>query len=275
MFRRTDTYFTAMSTHLPLQDPTTRGRRRKYEEMMSQSLYDDFHQAIVPTSAMHTSKKPKLMTVPHGQPSESTMSSPPTTTIPDYSNVLFSPEEEASIRRQPGRRRNYEERMDLPSSISMMPMSRQGASVASTGSPNSSRSTMMSDNEERDVMLASAMKRLKTSDAQTPIPSVDVRSLQDAREIIAELMHERAMREKRMKDLNRVVSELNSINSTLRQQNMQLNETLRQTQVESANKDIRIRQLQTERSRCQDQLRRMSESIQALVVSKQSPYSYA
>lgn len=99
-------------------------------------------------------------------------------------------------------------------------------------------------------------------------PPINIFSVEQAREMIAELLHQRQMREKQMRDRNRLVQELHDqlnniqqVNAQMRQFYMGTVESLQQERQRSTEKDIVIRQLQHERDQCRNQLQQWAQMI--------------
>jgi len=128
-----------------------------------------------------------------------------------------------------------------------------------------------------DASSNSFLPKRGKHDEIVAVPPVHVPSMEHALHMIAELMHNQAMREKRIQSLNRVVQELHATNQQLRTSNAQASAELLHARtdlqsryLELQEKNLTIRSLQQQAQKCQEKLFHMTQAMQQMVASQ--PY---
>jgi len=236
---------------------------------------------------------------PHQPPPDSASSGPQVNAFDDYMHTNNSNDPYTTYTRQkPGIRRTYDEitrgddSMDVETTgymsdvntnnytgISQQQQNRSGPFITSLSPQPSPEDDILNHHDAtRNETGSHLSKRAKTNTiiTSTLYPSFDIQSMDQAHEMIAELLHQRQMREKQMRDRNRLVQELHDqltniqqVNAQMRQFYMGTVESLHQERQKSSEKDIIIRQLQQERDQCHAQLQQWAQTIR-----NYPPYMY-
>lgn len=104
-----------------------------------------------------------------------------------------------------------------------------------------------------------------------PSAAPRVETLAEAQQVIAELYHYRALRERQLVNLNRAAEELHTLNTNLRKENTEMRTMLVDERNRADAAHHLARTMQHERDMCQMQLNRCMQSIRAMVSSSTFP----